>query len=44
MKPKREHETYSVLVARHGPVKARRIALECIRRKHPPKRDRIVIT
>ena len=44
MKGEREHEDYKRLVARHGKLKAQAIALEAIRRKHPPKRERIVIT
>ena len=43
MKPKRLHEPFAALVARHGKRKAQEIALEAIRRKHPPKRERIVI-
>ena len=43
MKPKRLHEPYAALVAKYGKPKAQKIALEAIRRKHPPKRERIVI-
>ena len=40
---KRTHEPYHVLVAKYGKQEAQKIALEAIRRKHPPKRERIVI-
>ena len=44
MKGEREHEDYKRLVARHGKRKAQEIALDAIRRKHPPKRERIVVS
>lgn len=40
----REHKPYSYLKAKHGKDKAIRLCLEAIRRKHPPKRERIVIS
>ena len=40
---KREHEPYSYLVAKYGKQEAQKRAVEAIRRKHPPKRERIVI-
>ena len=39
----RGHEPYHVLVAKYGRTEAKRRALAAIRRKHPPKRERIVI-
>ena len=40
----REHEPYHILVAKHGKQEAQKRCLEAIRRKYPPKRERIVIT
>jgi hypothetical protein len=40
---RRTHEDYRRLVAQHGRKKAQEIALEAIRRKHPPKRERIEV-
>ena len=41
---KRAHEPYHVLVAKYGRQEAKRRALAVIRRRHPPKRERIVIS
>ena len=41
---KRLHEPYHVLVAKYGKQEAKRRALAAIKRKHPPKRERIEIS
>ena len=38
---KRTHESYQALVERYGKQEAKKRALEAIRRRFPPKRERI---
>ncbi len=38
---KRTHEPYQALVAKYGKQEAKKRALEAIKRRHPPKRERI---